>query len=269
MNTDHLYARTTRNRLEIANVLDSLDPELWRRPRCARAGPSGTWPGTSSSRCWSASAGSSWPRSAIAGHLGHRRPPRPSDRATRTRRAHRTPATPRTDTVNPPRVGPMGPFAETCIHLRDIARPLNLTADADRRTGSTCSPTSPHRILRPASPLPNAPEDSRSSPPTPNGGTGQDRTSPAAWRHSPWPSPDDRSPWTTSTAQASPGCGHGSDVHRDSGDGTPRVRLRTMSSGPTAPGTWGDVRCHPLRSWVDQSGTRPRICRTTSDFACA
>ncbi|MBG0564552.1 maleylpyruvate isomerase family mycothiol-dependent enzyme [Actinoplanes sp. NEAU-A11] len=33
------------------------------------------------------------------------------------------------DRVNPPRVGPMGPFAETCLHLRDIARPLGLLAD--------------------------------------------------------------------------------------------------------------------------------------------
>ncbi|KUL30865.1 maleylpyruvate isomerase family mycothiol-dependent enzyme [Actinoplanes awajinensis] len=33
------------------------------------------------------------------------------------------------DRVNPARVGPIGPFAETCVHLRDIARPLGLTAD--------------------------------------------------------------------------------------------------------------------------------------------
>jgi uncharacterized protein (TIGR03083 family) len=33
------------------------------------------------------------------------------------------------DRVDPPRVGPMGPFAETCVHLRDIARPLGLPAD--------------------------------------------------------------------------------------------------------------------------------------------
>ena len=33
------------------------------------------------------------------------------------------------DRVDPPRVGPMGPFAETCLHLRDIARPLGLSAD--------------------------------------------------------------------------------------------------------------------------------------------
>lgn len=33
------------------------------------------------------------------------------------------------DRVDPPRVGPMGPFADTCIHLRDLARPLGLAAD--------------------------------------------------------------------------------------------------------------------------------------------
>jgi uncharacterized protein (TIGR03083 family) len=33
------------------------------------------------------------------------------------------------DRVNPPRVGPMGPFADTCVHLRDIARPLGLDVD--------------------------------------------------------------------------------------------------------------------------------------------
>jgi uncharacterized protein (TIGR03083 family) len=33
------------------------------------------------------------------------------------------------DKVSPRRVGPMGPFAETCLHLRDIARPLGLTVD--------------------------------------------------------------------------------------------------------------------------------------------
>ncbi|MEV6304381.1 maleylpyruvate isomerase family mycothiol-dependent enzyme [Actinoplanes sp. NPDC051861] len=33
------------------------------------------------------------------------------------------------DRIDPPRVGPMGPFAETCLHLRDIARPLGLPAD--------------------------------------------------------------------------------------------------------------------------------------------
>ncbi len=33
------------------------------------------------------------------------------------------------DRTDPPRVGPIGPFAETCVHLRDIARPLGPPAD--------------------------------------------------------------------------------------------------------------------------------------------
>jgi uncharacterized protein (TIGR03083 family) len=33
------------------------------------------------------------------------------------------------DQLNPYRVGPMGPFADTCLHLRDIARPLGIDAD--------------------------------------------------------------------------------------------------------------------------------------------
>lgn len=33
------------------------------------------------------------------------------------------------DQVAPPRVGPIGPFADACVHLRDIARPLGLAAD--------------------------------------------------------------------------------------------------------------------------------------------
>lgn len=36
------------------------------------------------------------------------------------------------DRVSPRRVGPMGPFAETCVHLRDLARPLGLDADVPR-----------------------------------------------------------------------------------------------------------------------------------------
>ena len=34
------------------------------------------------------------------------------------------------DRVSPPRVGPMGPFAETCLHLHDIAIPLGRDVEA-------------------------------------------------------------------------------------------------------------------------------------------
>jgi uncharacterized protein (TIGR03083 family) len=33
------------------------------------------------------------------------------------------------DQVSPPRIGPLGPFTDTCVHLRDIARPLGLPID--------------------------------------------------------------------------------------------------------------------------------------------
>jgi uncharacterized protein (TIGR03083 family) len=36
------------------------------------------------------------------------------------------------DELDPPRVGFMGPFADTCLHLRDVARPLGLPVDVPR-----------------------------------------------------------------------------------------------------------------------------------------
>ena len=33
------------------------------------------------------------------------------------------------DELDPPKVGLMGPFADTCLHLRDVARPLGLPVD--------------------------------------------------------------------------------------------------------------------------------------------
>ena len=131
MNTDHLYARTTRNRVEIADFLDSLDPEQWHAPTLCQG----------------------WTVRHVAAHLiqpmlvgfgrfflvavRHRgNTPATVDHFTRAI-ARREPSEliallrrHASDKVNPPRVGPIGPFAETCIHLRDIARPLNLTANA-------------------------------------------------------------------------------------------------------------------------------------------
>lgn len=131
MNADELYARTTRNRLEIADLLDTLGPEQWEAPTlCA-----------------------GWTVRHLAAHLlqpmlvgfgrfflvalRHRGDTAATvDHVARTI-ARREPSeliallrSHAIDRVNPPRVGPMGPFAETCIHLRDIARPLGLPADA-------------------------------------------------------------------------------------------------------------------------------------------
>ena len=131
MTTDgETYARTTSNRLMIADFLATLDDAQWQ----------------SETLC------AGWPVGHLAAHLvqpmlvGFGRfflaalryrgdTDRTVDHFTRqlarkTRpeliallREHAA------DRVNPPRVGPMGPFADTCVHLRDIARPLGLAAD--------------------------------------------------------------------------------------------------------------------------------------------
>lgn len=128
--TDDVAARTTRNRLLVADVLASLDEQQWSAPTlCA-----------------------GWTVRVLAGHLLQpvsvgfgrfflvalrhrgdtdatvddlaRRLARPGPEqlvADLRRRAALV--------TSPPRVGPMGPFAETCLHLRDLARPLGLDAD--------------------------------------------------------------------------------------------------------------------------------------------
>lgn len=125
-----IHALTTANRLMIADVLESLDDEQWNAPTlCA-----------------------GWTVHHLAAHfvqpmlVGFGRffvtalrfrgdTDRTVDHITRRLarkdrfelvallRAHAP------DRLDPPRVGPMGPFAETCLHLRDFARPLGLDAD--------------------------------------------------------------------------------------------------------------------------------------------
>ncbi len=131
MSTEQLYARTSRNRLAIADVLDSLDGRQWDAATLCEG----------------------WTVRHVAAHLlqpmlvGFPRffltavryrgdTARTVDHLARVLARHepeqlvallRKHAP---DRVDPPRVGPIGPFAETCIHLRDIARPLGLAATA-------------------------------------------------------------------------------------------------------------------------------------------
>lgn len=133
INHREIYARTTRNRLEIAAILDDLSPGQWdSRTLCE-----------------------GWTVRHVAAHLvqpmlvgfgrffltalRYRGDTAATVDAIARSIARREPAElvgllrqHAADQVNPPRVGPMGPFAETCIHLRDIARPLNLDVDARR-----------------------------------------------------------------------------------------------------------------------------------------
>ncbi len=49
-----------------------------------------------------------------------------------------TVANPADVALSPPRVGPLGPFSDTCLHLRDLARPLGLDADVSLDDWRTC-----------------------------------------------------------------------------------------------------------------------------------
>lgn len=128
---EELHAAAARNRLQIANMLDCLSPEQWA----------------------TASLCTGWSVRHVAAHLlqhafvgfgrfflmalryrgntdatvdhfaRHLARREPAEIVAQLREhAH--------DRVNPPRVGPWGPFTETCVHMRDIARPLGLDNDA-------------------------------------------------------------------------------------------------------------------------------------------
>ncbi|GLY07140.1 maleylpyruvate isomerase family mycothiol-dependent enzyme [Actinoplanes sp. NBRC 101535] len=125
-----IHDLTTANRLMIADFLESLDDDAWHRETLC--------PG--------------WTTHHMAAHfvqpmvlgfgrflLTSLRYRGDTDRTVdhHTRRLARRPRAEligllrehAADRSDPPRVGPMGPFAETCVHLRDIARPLGLPAD--------------------------------------------------------------------------------------------------------------------------------------------
>ena len=134
MNGEELFTRASRNRLAIADILESLEPGQWD----------------------AATLCAGWTVRHVAAHLlqpmliGFPRffltavryrgdTPRTVDHFARVLARHepdqlvamlRDHAP---DRVDPPRVGPIGPLAETCIHLRDIARPRHRPLGRPRR----------------------------------------------------------------------------------------------------------------------------------------
>lgn len=131
MSHAEIYARTTRNRLEFAALLDDLSPAQWgsttlcegwtvRNVAAHLVQPVLVGFGRFFLTALRYRGDTAATVDAIARSIARREPAELVDLL----RQHAT------DQVNPPRVGPMGPFAETCIHLRDISRPLNLDADA-------------------------------------------------------------------------------------------------------------------------------------------
>jgi uncharacterized protein (TIGR03083 family) len=128
-----IYARTSRNRREIADLLDGLAPDQWTVPTLCEG-----WTVREMAahlvqpmlvgfgRFFLASFRYRGDTAATVDHFTRRLALREPSKLVALLREHAD------DEVNPPRVGPMGPFAETCIHLRDVVRPLGLDVDARR-----------------------------------------------------------------------------------------------------------------------------------------
>ncbi|GAA2900328.1 hypothetical protein Acy02nite_83190 [Actinoplanes cyaneus] len=126
----NVYTMTTANRLLIADLLDSLDDTQWRTPTLCTG-----WTVHEMAAHLVQPMLIGFPR-FVATALRYRGD---TDRTVDhlTRRIARRDRTTLIallrehagDQIDPVRVGPMGPFAETCVHLRDIARPLGLPVD--------------------------------------------------------------------------------------------------------------------------------------------
>ncbi|WP_430785724.1 maleylpyruvate isomerase family mycothiol-dependent enzyme [Actinoplanes sp. G11-F43] len=125
-----IHTLTSRNRLMIADFLDGLDDTAWATPTLSEG-----WDVQHMAahlvqpmlvkfgRFLLVSIRYRGDTDRTVDHFTRRLARRPRPELIALLRAHAA------DRLNPPRVGPMGPFAETCVHLRDIARPLGLPAD--------------------------------------------------------------------------------------------------------------------------------------------
>lgn len=125
-----VHALTSANRLLLADLLESLDDEQWRAPTLCAG-----WTVRhmaahlvqpmliSFGRFVVTSVRFRGSADRTVDHLTRRLAAKPRAELTGLLRAHAG------DRLDPPRVGAMGPYADTCIHLRDIARPLGLAAD--------------------------------------------------------------------------------------------------------------------------------------------
>ena len=125
-----IYELTTANRRMIADVLDSLDDRQWEQPTlCAgwtvhHLAAHFVQPMlVGFGRFFLAALRYRGDTDRTVDHFTRRLARRPRGELVALLREHAA------DRVDPPRVGPMGPFAETCVHLRDLARPLGLAAD--------------------------------------------------------------------------------------------------------------------------------------------
>jgi len=128
-----VYDFTSANRRMIADLLDSLSDDQWRAPTLCAG-----WTVHHMAahlvqpmligfgRFFLATLPRRGDTAATVAHFTRNLARKPRHELVRLLREHAD------DRLDPPRAGPMGPFADSCIHLRDIARPLGLDADVPR-----------------------------------------------------------------------------------------------------------------------------------------
>ena len=141
-----IFESTTRIRRQIADLLEGLDPSDWNRATLCEGWSVRHLAGhllqpmlVGFARFFLTAARYRGDTDAAVDHLARSLGRREPSRLVALLREHAA------DRVDPPRVGPMGPFADACIHLRDIARPLGLTEDVgsddwQRLLDYLCSP---------------------------------------------------------------------------------------------------------------------------------
>ena len=125
-----LFAATTANRLLIADFLDELSADDWQADSLCAGWDVHTTAAhllqpmlVGFGRFFVTSLRYRGDTDRVVDHLARRLSRHPPSEVIRLLRRHAA------DEVSPPRVGPMGPFAETCIHLQDIAIPLGRDVD--------------------------------------------------------------------------------------------------------------------------------------------
>jgi len=130
LGVEQVYAAATRNRLHLADLLDGLRAEQWEAPSlCAGwtvrhvAAHMLQHVFVGFGRFVVLALRHRGDTDATVDHIARRLARRETAEIVVLLRQHAG------DRVDPPRVGPWGPFAETCVHLRDIARPLGLEDD--------------------------------------------------------------------------------------------------------------------------------------------
>lgn len=128
--SETVYQLTTRNRLLLADMLDGLDERQWQADTLCQGWTVHHMAAhlvqpmlVGFSRFFLVALRYRGNTARTVDHVTQRIASRPPAELIAALRRHAP------DHVDPPRVGPMGPFADTCIHLRDIVRPLGLDTD--------------------------------------------------------------------------------------------------------------------------------------------